>query len=184
MVKQKLLATLILLGISSVYSVNAPYTTVPVPIDNVIHLDNSSDYAVYKVTLMNPTNETYYYYFQEVSISWLFVYNKGIHLIGPGEAITEYIKMRPARKTSEIPILLVIFEKDGKKVNYPLYLSPLIISKQKQIPENLTAGKLEYDIQIDKTYLKPGDHINLHVYIKNPSRGKECNYSSFFKYST
>ncbi|HIP90417.1 MAG TPA: hypothetical protein EYH22_02600 [Candidatus Nanopusillus sp.] len=170
--KQKLLATLLLLGVASVYSVDAPYTTVPVPIDNVIHLDNSSDYAVYKVILVNPTNETYYYYFQEVSISWTFIYNRGVHLISPGKSITEYIKIRPAKETSEIPILLVIFEKDDKKVSYPLYFSPLIISNQKQIFENLTGDELGYDVRIDKTNLKPGDHINLYISVRNPSKDK------------
>ena len=173
MVKQKLLTMFILLGVTSIYAVSAPYVTVPAPLDNVIHLDNSSDYAAYKVTLANPTNETYYYYFQEVSISWIFVYDKGIHLISPGEEVTKYIKIRPTKKTSEIPILLVVFERNGKKISYPLYFSPLIISKQKQISENLTLGNITFDVQAIKRNVRPGEPIQLFITINNPFREKK-----------
>ncbi len=125
----KRLLALFALLFPSVFAYSVPYVSVPLAVKDTVYFNNASDYAIYRVSLINPTNDSYYYYFQPISLGWQFIYPQGLFSIDPHQTITSVIKLRPYKPTAELPILSIIFEKGKNKTSYTLYFSPVVINE-------------------------------------------------------
>ena len=154
-----------------ILAVAEPTITIPIEVDNTIDISNPYDFAIYNITIINPTNQTLYFYFQEISISWRFYFSENSGFVNPNKSKVIEIKMRPTKRTEEIPMTILYIVQGEKKYSHTIIFSPLIINikKEKEDLEQQKQENLTFDIYLNKYEIFAGDGINAYIIVENPS---------------
>jgi|GEM_PF-5671234 len=160
-----LILTITLL-LPTILSIEEPTVTMPIAIDNIINIADQQDFAIYNITIINPTDKTIYFYFSEVSINWRFYYSEGSGYIYPKESKIIQIKMRPTKRTEELPIILLFIIYENKKYNYTVSFSPIVVNIKERIEPKLE--NITIDAYLSKEKVIAGENIVVYLVIKNP----------------
>jgi len=165
---------IVLFLIPFVYSEDQPIVSIPQSIKNYVDFYNESDYAIYKLEIINPTNYTINYTAYTISPDWIIIYGDGNKLrsgfLGPNERKTLIIYARPSMKTTRVASFLLTFY-NKNITNVEVHLSPLIIYKlQKETREPSVQNVSVHGVSVyPEIEIREGDTLTVFISIYNPN---------------
>jgi len=165
---------IVLFLVPFVYSEDQPIVSIPQPIKNYVDFYNESDYAIYKLEIINPANYTINYTAYTISPDWIIIYGDGNELrsgfLGPNERKTLIIYARPSIKTTRVASFLLTFYNENT-TNVEVHLSPLIIYKLQKEPKELFVQNVSvYGVSVyPEIDIREGDTLTVFISIYNPN---------------
>jgi len=152
-----------------VFCEEQPIVSIPQAIKNYVDFYNNSDYAIYSLEIINPTNYTINYTAYTISPDWIIIYGKNNELksgvLEPnGEKILT-VYARPFVKTTRVASFLLTFY--GENVtSVEVSLSPFIVYK---LPEEFKEPLIQGVTIYPEGYIKEGDTLSIFVSVYNPN---------------
>lgn len=152
------------------------YVTIPVPIKDYVNLSNSSDMAIYKISIINEINDNVAFQFIPLSLDWSYMFgenNKDLYgIIYPKSSKEVYIYLRPFNFTTTIASATIIFRYASNFSVITSYTFSLYPNIYYEIPYNVSTMGNVTPRYITIYYYLPqeaynGDLLNITVFFNN-----------------
>jgi len=152
-----------------VFCEEQPIVSIPQAIKNYVDFYNKSDYAIYSLEIINPTNYTIGYTAYTVSPDWIIIYGKTNELksgvLGPNERKTLTIYVRPSIKTTRVASFLLTFY-DKNITSIEVHVNPYIVYR---LPEKFSEPLIQGVNIYPEGSIREGESLSIFISIYNPN---------------
>jgi len=152
-----------------VFCEEQPIVSIPQAIKNYVDFYNKSDYAIYRLEILNPTNYTISYTAYTLSPDWIIIYGERNEqksgVLGPNEKKTLIIYTRPSVRTTRVASFLLTFY-DRNLTSIEVHLNPFIVYK---LPEKFKEPLIQGVSIYPEGEIKEGDSLTIFISVYNPN---------------